>query len=201
MSDIIKLLPDSVANQIAAGEVIQRPSSVIKELVENAIDAGATSIQVIVVDAGKTCIQVVDNGKGMSETDARLAFERHATSKITQASDLFNLQTMGFRGEALASIAAVAQVELKTRTADEEIGTCLQIEGSKVIDQQPDACSVGANFSVKNLFYNIPARRKFLKSNQTEMSNILTEFERVALANPQLSFKLYSGDSVLQNRV
>lgn len=187
MSDIIKLLPDSVANQIAAGEVIQRPSSVIKELVENAIDAGATSIQVIVVDAGKTCIQVVDNGKGMSETDARLAFERHATSKITQASDLFNLQTMGFRGEALASIAAVAQVELKTRTADEEIGTCLQIEGSKVIDQQPDACSVGANFSVKNLFYNIPARRKFLKSNQTEMSNILTEFERVALANPQLS--------------
>lgn len=199
MSDIIKLLPDSVANQIAAGEVIQRPSSVIKELVENAIDAGATSIQVIVVDAGKTCIQVVDNGKGMSETDARLAFERHATSKITQASDLFNLQTMGFRGEALASIAAVAQVELKTRTADEEIGTCLQIEGSKVIDQQPDACSVGANFSVKNLFYNIPARRKFLKSNQTEMSNILTEFERVALANPQLSFKLYSGDSVLQN--
>lgn len=166
MSDIIKLLPDSVANQIAAGEVIQRPSSVIKELVENAIDAGATSIQVIVVDAGKTCIQVVDNGKGMSETDARLAFERHATSKITQASDLFNLQTMGFRGEALASIAAVAQVELKTRTADEEIGTCLQIEGSKVIDQQPDACSVGANFSVKNLFYNIPARRKFLKSDR-----------------------------------
>lgn len=199
MSDIIKLLPDSVANQIAAGEVIQRPSSVIKELVENAIDAGATSIQVIVVDAGKTSIQVVDNGKGMSETDARLAFERHATSKITQASDLFNLQTMGFRGEALASIAAVAQVELKTRTANEEVGTCLQIEGSKVIDQQPSACSVGANFSVKNLFYNIPARRKFLKSNQTEMSNILTEFERVALANPHLSFKLYSGDSLLQN--
>lgn len=199
MSDIIKLLPDSVANQIAAGEVIQRPSSVIKELVENAIDAGATSIRVIVVDAGKTCIQVVDNGKGMSETDARLAFERHATSKIKQASDLFNLQTMGFRGEALASIAAVAQVELKTRMADEEIGTCLQIEGSRVIDQQPDACSVGANFSVKNLFYNIPARRKFLKSNQTEMSNILTEFERVALAHPQLSFKLYSGDSLLQN--
>lgn len=199
MSDIIKLLPDSVANQIAAGEVIQRPSSVIKELVENAIDAGSTTIQVVVIDAGKTSIQVVDNGKGMSETDARLAFERHATSKISQAADLFNLQTMGFRGEALASIAAVAQVELKTKMADNEIGTCIQIEGSKVIDQQPVACDVGANFSVKNLFYNIPARRKFLKSNQTEMSNILTEFERVALAHPQITFKLYTGENILQN--
>ncbi len=199
MSDIIKLLPDSVANQIAAGEVIQRPSSVIKELVENAIDAGATHIKVMVVDAGKTCIQVIDNGKGMSETDARLAFERHATSKITSATDLFALRTMGFRGEALASIAAVAQVELKTRMSDSEVGVCLRIEGSKVVEQQPVSCPVGANFAVRNLFFNIPARRKFLKSNQTEMSNIFSEFERVALAHPDVAFTLYSGDSVLHN--
>ncbi len=199
MSDIIRLLPDSVANQIAAGEVIQRPSSVIKELVENAIDAGATHVKIKVVDAGKSCIQVIDNGKGMSETDARLAFERHATSKITSATDLFALRTMGFRGEALASIAAVAQVELRTRMADSEIGICLRIEGSKVVEQQPVSCQVGANFAVRNLFFNIPARRKFLKSNQTEMSNILTEFERVALAHPDVAFTLYSGDSVLQN--
>lgn len=199
MSDIIKLLPDSVANQIAAGEVIQRPSSVIKELVENSIDAGASHIQIVVVDAGKSCIQVIDDGKGMSETDARLAFERHATSKISDAADLYSLHTMGFRGEALASIAAVAQVELKTRTADKEVGICLQIEGSKVVDQMPASCPVGANFAVKNLFFNIPARRKFLKSNQTEMSNIFTEFERVSLAHPDIAFTLYSGDSVLLN--
>ncbi len=197
MSDIIKLLPDSVANQIAAGEVIQRPSSVIKELVENSIDAGASHIKVVVVDAGKSCIQVIDNGKGMSETDARLAFERHATSKITEASDLYSLQTMGFRGEALASIAAVAQVELRTRIAEEEVGVCLQIEGSRVKEQMAVSCPVGANFAVRNLFFNIPARRKFLKSNQTEMSNILAEFERLALAHPGIAFTLYSGDSIL----
>ena len=199
MSDIIRLLPDSVANQIAAGEVIQRPSSVIKELVENAIDAGATLIQVVVVEAGKTSIQVIDNGKGMSVTDARLAFERHATSKIKDASDLFALQTMGFRGEALASIVAVAQVELHTRTAEDELGVNLVIEGSKVKEQAPIACPVGCNFQVKNLFFNIPARRKFLKSNQTELSNILTEFERIALANPQVAFTLHSGDNLMLN--
>ena len=167
MSDIIHLLPDSVANQIAAGEVVQRPSSVIKELVENSIDAGATQVQVIVEDAGKSLVQVIDNGKGMSETDARLAFERHATSKISEAKDLFALRTMGFRGEALASIAAVAQVELRTRAADKDLGVSIIIEGSRVVDQQPVNCPVGANFAVKNLFFNIPARRKFLKSNQT----------------------------------
>lgn len=197
MPDIIHLLPDSVANQIAAGEVIQRPASLIKELVENSIDAGAERIQVIVTDAGKTCVQVIDNGKGMSETDARLSFERHATSKIRQADDLFSLKTMGFRGEALASIAAVAQVELRTRTAEDELGVCIQIEGSKVINQELVACPVGANFSIKNLFFNIPARRKFLKSNHTELSNIVTEFERIALAHPELSFQLHTPDSVL----
>ena len=167
MSDIIRLLPDSVANQIAAGEVIQRPASVVKELVENAIDAGAQNIDILIMDAGKTCIQVVDDGKGMSETDARLAFERHATSKIREAADLYALTTMGFRGEALASIAAVAQVELRTRRAEDELGTCLMISGSKVEGQEPIACPIGSNFSVKNLFFNIPARRKFLKSNKT----------------------------------
>lgn len=199
MSDVIKLLPDAVANQIAAGEVIQRPASVIKELVENAIDAGATLVQVVVVDAGKSCIQVIDNGKGMSETDARLSFERHATSKISVATDLFALRTMGFRGEALASIAAVAQVELRTRTANEEIGTSISIEGSRVTEQKPIACPAGANFAVRNLFFNIPARRKFLKSNQTEMSNILAEFERMALAHPAVGFTLHSGESQLLN--
>ena len=199
MSDIIRLLPDSVANQIAAGEVIQRPSSVIKELVENSIDAGATLVQVLVVDAGKSSIQVIDNGKGMSVTDARLAFERHATSKIKEAADLFSLQTMGFRGEALASIVAVAQVELRTRRAEDELGLSLIIEGSKVQGQEPIACPVGSNFLVKNLFFNIPARRKFLKSNQTELSNILTEFERIALANPEVAFTLHSGDNLLLN--
>ena len=177
MSDIIRLLPDSVANQIAAGEVIQRPASVIKELVENAIDAGAQHVDVLVVDAGKTSIQVIDDGKGMSETDARLSFERHATSKIREAADLFALHTMGFRGEALASIAAVAQVALRTRMEGEELGTMLTISGSKVEGQEAVSCPKGSSFSVKNLFFNVPARRKFLKSNQTELSNILTEFE------------------------
>lgn len=197
MSDIIHLLPDSVANQIAAGEVIQRPASVIKELVENSIDAEASLIQVFVVDAGKTSIQVVDDGKGMSETDARLSFERHATSKIAVANDLFALRTMGFRGEALASIAAVAQVELKTRRETDELGTHIIIEGSKFKSQELVSCSRGASFLVKNLFYNIPARRKFLKSNSTELNNIVVEFERIALANPAVSFRLYNGDSLV----
>ena len=199
MSDVIQLLPDSVANQIAAGEVIQRPASVIKELVENAVDAEATSIQVIVVDAGRTSIQVIDDGKGMSETDARLAFERHATSKIREADDLFALQTMGFRGEALASIAAVAQVELATRTNNDEIGTLVSIAGSKITGQEPVACPVGCNFTVKNLFYNVPARRKFLKSNATELSNILTAFERIALVYPDISFSLHHNGAELLN--
>ena len=199
MSDIIHLLPDSVANQIAAGEVIQRPASVIKELVENAIDAEAQEIHVLVTDAGKTCIQVIDDGKGMSETDARLAFERHATSKIKEAADLFALRTMGFRGEALASIAAVAELELKTRKADEELGTRIMIAGSKVETQEAVSCPKGSNFSIKNLFFNIPARRKFLKANSTELSNILTEFERIALVHPEVAFYLYSNDSELFN--
>lgn len=199
MSDIIHLLPDSVANQIAAGEVIQRPASVIKELVENAIDAEAKEVHVLVTDAGKTSIQVIDDGKGMSETDARLAFERHATSKIREASDLFALRTMGFRGEALASIAAVAEVELKTRLADEELGTRLVIAGSKVESQEAVSCPKGSNFSVKNLFFNVPARRKFLKANSTELSNILAEFERIVLVHPDVAFYLYSNDSELFN--
>ena len=199
MSDIIRLLPDSVANQIAAGEVIQRPASVIKELVENAIDAGAQHIDVQVTDAGKSSIQVIDDGKGMSETDARLSFERHATSKIREAADLFALRTMGFRGEALASIAAVAQVELRTCVEGEELGTKLVIAGSKVESQEAISCPKGSNFCVKNLFLNVPARRKFLKSNQTELSNILTEFERIALVNPNVSFTLYHNDAELFN--
>ena len=199
MSDVIQLLPDSVANQIAAGEVIQRPASVIKELVENAVDAGATRIDVNVIDAGKTSVQVIDNGRGMSETDARLAFERHATSKIRQASDLFALSTMGFRGEALASIAAVAQVELKTRLASEEIGTSLSIAGSQFTGQEPCACPVGSNFVIENLFYNIPARRKFLKSNATELNNIITAFERIALVYPDIAFTLRSNGTEVFN--
>ena len=199
MSDIIHLLPDSVANQIAAGEVIQRPASVIKELVENAIDAQAQNIHVLVTDAGKTSIQVIDDGKGMSETDARLSFERHATSKIREAADLFALRTMGFRGEALASIAAVAQVELKTRPVAEELGTKIVIAGSKVESQEVVSCPKGSNFSIKNLFFNIPARRKFLKANSTELSNILAEFERIALVHPEVAFSLYSNDSELLN--
>ena len=199
MSDIIRLLPDSVANQIAAGEVIQRPASVIKELVENSIDAGAKEVHILVTDAGRTCIQVIDNGKGMSETDARVSFERHATSKIREAADLFALTTMGFRGEALASIAAVAQVELKTRQEKEELGTVISISGSKVESQEAVSCPTGSNFSVKNLFFNVPARRKFLKSNQTELSNILTEFERIVLVHPEVSFTLHSNDAELFN--
>lgn len=197
MPGIIHLLPDSVANQIAAGEVIQRPASVVKELVENSIDAKATRIDVLITDAGKTCIQIVDNGCGMSETDARLAFERHATSKISKASDLFCLHTMGFRGEALPSIAAVSQVELRTKMSEEKLGVCLSIEGSKVVDQQPVACDVGANFMVKNLFFNIPARRRFLKSNQTEFNNIVAEFEKIVLAHPEVRFSLVNNDSVV----
>lgn len=192
MDDIIHLLPDSVANQIAAGEVVQRPASIIKEMVENSIDAGATHVQVLVTDGGKTCVQVIDDGKGMSETDARLAFERHATSKISTGTDLFHLTTMGFRGEALASIAAVAQVELKTRRPADELGTRILLSGSHVETQEPVACPVGSNFSVRNLFFNVPARRKFLKSTQTELANILTEFERIALVYPQTEFTLHS---------
>ncbi len=194
MSDIIHLLPDSVANQIAAGEVIQRPASVVKELVENSIDAGATRIQVFVKDAGRTSIQVVDNGKGMSPTDARLAFERHATSKITNAKDLFNLQTMGFRGEALASIAAVAQVELKTRQNGDEVGTLIELEGV-LKRQETAACAVGTSFMVKNLFFNVPARRKFLKSNNTELRHIIETFQRIALTYPEIAFTLAHNNS------
>lgn len=199
MSDIIHLLPDNIANQIAAGEVIQRPASVVKELVENSIDAGASSIQVIIKDAGKTLIQVVDNGKGMSETDARMSFERHATSKISCVDDLFSLHTMGFRGEALASIAAVAQVELRTRIKGAEFGTRLHISGSKVELSEPDACAEGSVFSVKNLFFNVPARRKFLKSNETEFRHIITEFERIALVNPSISMSLFHNDTEILN--
>ncbi|MCI6200690.1 MAG: DNA mismatch repair endonuclease MutL [Prevotella sp.] len=199
MSDIIQLLPDSVANQIAAGEVIQRPASVIKELVENAVDAGASNINVLVTDAGRTSIQVIDDGKGMSETDARLSFERHATSKIKEAADLFSLHTMGFRGEALASIAAVAQVELKTRTPDEELGTHLSIAASKVTGQEAVSCPIGSNFSVENIFYNVPARRKFLKSNATELNNILIAFERIVLVNPHINFTLHSNGVEMYN--
>lgn len=199
MSDVIQLLPDSVANQIAAGEVIQRPASVIKELVENAIDAGAKRIDVVVVDAGRTSIQVIDDGRGMSETDARLAFERHATSKIRKADDLFALSTMGFRGEALASIAAVAQVKLKTRMSESEVGTELVISASKVVQQQPISCPVGSNFIVDNLFFNVPARRKFLKTNTTELNNILTAYERITLVYPDIAFTLHSNGTELIN--
>lgn len=199
MSDIIHLLPDSIANQIAAGEVIQRPASVVKELVENAIDAGATDIRVNIKDAGKTLIQVIDNGKGMSETDARMAFERHATSKIASADDLFSLRTMGFRGEALASIAAVAHVELRTRLKGSDLGVRLQLAGSEIQDTAPEACAEGSIFSVKNLFFNVPARRKFLKSNETEFRNILAEFERIALVNPQVALSLYHNETEIFN--
>ncbi|MBO7290577.1 MAG: DNA mismatch repair endonuclease MutL [Bacteroidaceae bacterium] len=190
MQDIIHLLPDSVANQIAAGEVVQRPASVVKELMENSVDAGATCVKVIVADGGRTLVQVIDNGKGMSENDARLAFERHATSKINSAEDLFSLSTMGFRGEALASIAAVSEVELLTCRAGDELGTRIVIAGSRLEAQEPVAAPVGCNFKVKNLFYNIPARRKFLKTTSTELNNIVTEFERVALVNCGVEFSL-----------
>ncbi len=197
MADIIQLLPDHVANQIAAGEVVQRPASVVKELLENAIDAKATSITLVIKDAGKTLVQVTDNGIGMSVTDARLSFERHATSKIKSAEDLFNLHTKGFRGEALASIAAIAHVELKTKTENSEIGTHLTIEGSKVISQDPAVVPKGTTISVKNLFYNIPARRNFLKSNPVETRHIIDEFHRVALAHPNVAFQmLHNGSDV-----
>ena len=199
MTDVIQLLPDSVANQIAAGEVIQRPASVVKELMENALDAGADEVHVMVVDAGRTMIQVIDNGSGMSATDARLSFERHATSKIRNAGDLFDLHTMGFRGEALPSIAAVAQVTLTTRTQEEEVGTQLRIDGSRFVEQQPVACPVGSQFKVENLFYNVPARRKFLKSNATELNNILVAYERIVLVYPQVSFTLHSNGTELSN--
>lgn len=197
--DLIHLLPDSVANQIAAGEVIQRPASVVKELVENSVDAGATFIQVRLIDAGRTNIQVIDNGKGMSETDARMSFERHATSKIKDPADLFNLNTFGFRGEALASIAAVAQVELRTRRSEDELGTVIRISGSKIESQEVDVCPVGTNFQVKNLFFNVPARRKFLKSDQTELNNVMMEIERVALVHPEIAFSVYRNDVELIN--
>ncbi len=195
--DIIKLLPDSVANQIAAGEVIQRPASVVKELIENAIDAGAMQIDLIVKDAGRTFITVIDNGCGMSETDARLCFERHATSKIKCADDLFAIKTMGFRGEALASIAAVAQVELTTRRKEDEVGTKIRIEGSKVMEQLPKPASVGTNFTIKNLFFNVPARRNFLKSNEAELRHINEEFFRITIMNPEIGFTFVSNDKEL----
>jgi DNA mismatch repair protein MutL len=195
MSDIIQLLPDHVANQIAAGEVVQRPASVVKELLENAIDAGATNITLLIKNAGKTLIQVIDDGKGMSNTDARMSFERHATSKIQKAEDLFNLNTKGFRGEALASIAAIAHVELKTKLTDEELGTCIKIEGSKIISQDFVSTGKGTSLAVKNLFYNIPARRNFLKSDTVETRHIIDEFQRVALAHADISFLLHHNNN------
>ena len=194
MPDIIRLLPDSLANQIAAGEVVQRPASAIKELLENSIDAGADEITVIIKDAGKTMMQIMDNGKGMSETDARMSLERHATSKITKSEDLFSIRTMGFRGEALASMAAVAQMEIKTRQEGEELGTLIAVEASEIKRQEPVACERGTSICIKNLFYNVPARRNFLKSNGVEMKHIVEEFQRVALANPEVKFMLYQND-------
>lgn len=191
MPDIIRLLPDAVANQIAAGEVVQRPASAVKELLENAVDAGASSIQLIIKDSGKTLIQIIDNGCGMSETDARMSFERHATSKIRSADDLFAIRTMGFRGEALASIAAIAQVELKTRRHEDELGTSIAIEGAEVKHQEPTSCTAGTSISIKNLFFNVPARRNFLKSNSVEARHIIEEFERVALAHPEIAMSLH----------
>ena len=199
MPDIIKLLPDSVANQIAAGEVIQRPASVVKELMENSVDAGGKNIRVIIKDSGKTLIQVIDDGAGMSETDARLSFERHATSKITTAQDLFAITTKGFRGEALASIAAVAMVELKTRRQDSDTGIVVVISGSKVEKQEPCSCPVGSSFSVKNLFFNIPARRKFLKSDNTEIRHLVNEFQKIVLAHSDIRFSLHHNDSEIYN--
>ena len=195
--DIIHLLPDSVANQIAAGEVIQRPASCLKELVENSLDAGATRVQVIVRDAGRTLLQVIDNGSGMSEMDARLAFERHATSKIHEAQDLFSLRTMGFRGEALASICAVAQVEMTTRRNEDETGTLIEIHGSDVVRQEPCSCPVGTNIKVSNLFFNVPVRRKFLKTDQTELRNLLTEFYHIVLVYPKVAFTFVHNDEIL----
>jgi DNA mismatch repair protein MutL len=199
MSDIIQLLPESIANQIAAGEVVQRPASVVKELMENSIDAGATEITLIIKDAGKSLVQVVDNGRGMTETDARMSFERHATSKIRTSEDLFQIKTMGFRGEALASIAAVAQVEMKTKTEEEELGTSIVIEGSSFKNQSNTSCKQGTTLLVKNLFFNVPARRNFLKGNPVEMRHIMEEFQRLALAHPDLAFSLYQNDMEVFN--
>jgi DNA mismatch repair protein MutL len=199
MAELIKVLPDSVANQIAAGEVIQRPASAVKELMENSVDSGADRIQVIIKDAGRTLVQVVDNGSGMTDIDARICFERHATSKIRQADDLFSIRTMGFRGEALAAIAAVAQVELKTKTTGSEAGTRVKINGSEFELQEPVACPEGTSISVKNLYYNVPARRKFLKANTTELKHIITEFQRIALAHPNTTFILNHNDSEVYN--
>lgn len=192
--DIIRLLPDNIANQIAAGEVIQRPASAVKELMENAIDSGATQITLLVKQAGKSLVQVIDNGCGMSETDARMSFEKHATSKIRQAEDLFNIRTMGFRGEALASIAAIAQVEMKTRQTGEQVGTAIEIEGMKVLKQEPCQTPEGTSIAVKNLFFNVPARRNFLKSDTAELKNIIEEFQRIALAHPKIGFRLFHND-------
>jgi len=199
MPDIIKLLPDSVANQIAAGEVIQRPASIIKELTENSVDAGATTIKIIIKDAGRTLVQIIDDGSGMSETDARLCFERHATSKISNADDLFLISTKGFRGEALASIAAVAMVELRTRRQEDEVGTSIIIKASKVQEQETVSCPVGSNIAVRNLFFNVPARRKFLKSENTELRHIINEFERIAIAHPDIKFLLTHNDKEIFN--
>ena len=199
MQNIIQLLPDSIANQIAAGEVVQRPASVVKELLENAVDAGAKSVQLVVRDAGRTLVQVIDDGKGMTETDARMSFERHATSKIRTSDDLFKIRTMGFRGEALASIAAVAQIEMRTRRADDELGTLVRIEGSDVKAQEAVSCLPGTNLLVKNLFFNVPARRNFLKSNSVEMRHVIDEFQRVALANPEVGFSLFHNDQEVFN--
>ena len=199
MSSVIRLLPDHVANQIAAGEVVQRPASVVKELLENAVDAGSSSIKSVIKDAGKTLIQVIDNGKGMNEVDARMCFESHATSKIALAEDLFQLQTKGFRGEALASIAAIAHVELKTKQHNAELGTHVIIEGSKVISQEVAVVPEGTSFSVKNLFFNIPARRNFLKSDQVELRHVIDEFERVALAHPNIQFTFLNNGSEMFN--
>ncbi len=201
MSDIIHLLPDAIANQIAAGEVVQRPASALKELLENAVDAGALQIHVLVKDAGKTLIHVIDNGKGMSMTDARMSFERHATSKIKSSQDLFTILTFGFRGEALASIAAVAQVEMKTRQTGEELGTLLQVEGSEVKKQEPVSCPEGTSVCVKNLFFNVPARRNFLKSNPVEMRHLVEEFQRVAISYPEIGFAFIQNDMELFNLV
>ena len=199
MPDIIQLLPDAVANQIAAGEVIQRPASAVKELLENAIDAGSDTISLVIKDAGKALIQVNDNGFGMSETDARLSFERHATSKIKSADDLFNINTKGFRGEALASIAAIAQVELKTKIVGTDLGTQIIIEGSEVKEQEVCNCSKGTSFSIKNLFYNVPARRNFLKSNPVEIKHIIEEFQRVAMVHADIAFSMYNNGNEVFN--
>ncbi|HEY0261875.1 MAG TPA: DNA mismatch repair endonuclease MutL, partial [Chitinophagales bacterium] len=194
MSNRIQLLPDNIANQIAAGEVIQRPASVVKELLENSIDSGTTQVKVVIKNAGKTLIQIIDNGCGMSETDARMCFEKHATSKIRTADDLFNILTMGFRGEALASVAAIAQVEMKTRLHDEAVGTLIEIEGMKVLRQEPCQTEVGTSIAVKNLFFNVPARRNFLKSDSAEMRNIIDEFTRIALSHPKVTMQLFNND-------